>query len=99
MKSVINRIKGYRTQGSLLDGVKVNRTITVKMIAIEPNFNNALSWLNADNNDDKIIASSLDILREFPSSNLIIATGDINLQNKCEMANIPFAEIEDLENL
>jgi hypothetical protein len=99
VKSVINRIKGYRTQGSLLDGIKVNRTITVKMIATEPNFDNSLSWLNADNNDDKIIASSLEILREFPSSNLIIATGDINLQNKCEMANIPFGEIEDLQNL
>lgn len=96
VKSAIKRIKGYRTQGSLLDGVKVHGTITVKMIATEPNFDKSISWLVDNNNDDRIIASSLEVLREFPSSQLIIVTGDINLQNKCEMANVPFGEIEDL---
>lgn len=96
VKSSINRIKGYRTQGSLLDGVKVHGTITVKMVATEPNFKNSLSWLDNGNNDDRIIASSLEILREFPSSQVVIATSDINLQNKCEMANLPFGEIPDL---
>ena len=36
VNSVIRRIKGLRQQGSLLNGVTVNRTITVKMVAKEP---------------------------------------------------------------
>jgi len=90
--SVINRIKGLRLQGSLLEGVKVNKTITVKMIPIEPNFTNNLHWLDPTNNDDRIIASTLEIQRLDPSAIVTLMTSDINLQNKAEMANLPFVE-------
>ena len=92
VNSVIKHIKGLRTQGSLLTGVTVNKTITVKMIATEPNFDNTLEWLNSENTDDRIIASVLEIQKENPSSIVVIATSDINLQNKAEMANLPFVE-------
>lgn len=92
VNSVINRIKGLRTQGSLLKGVTVNKTITVKMIATEPNFENALEWLHPENADDQIIASVLEIQKENLSNIVIITTSDINLQNKAEMANLPFNE-------
>jgi hypothetical protein len=35
-QKVIQRLKGYRAQGSVRDGVTVDRTITVRMIPIEP---------------------------------------------------------------
>jgi rRNA-processing protein FCF1 len=92
VNSVIKRIKGFRTQGSLLTGVIVNRTVTVRMIATEPDFSNTLSWLNHDNKDDRIIASVLEIQRTNPASVVVLATSDINLQNKAEMADLPFAE-------
>lgn len=92
VNSVIKRIKGLRTQGSLLTGVTVNKTVTVKMIATEPNFEKTLKWLNSENTDDRIIASVLEIQKENPSSIVVLSTSDINLQNKAEMANLPFAE-------
>jgi len=92
VNSVIKRIKGLRTQGSLLTGVTVNKSVTVKMIATEPNFDNTFEWLNSENNDDRIIASVLELQRENPSSIAILVTSDINLQNKAEMSNLPFVE-------
>lgn len=92
VNSVIKRIKGLRTQGSLLKGVTVNKTVTVKMIATEPDFKETLTWLHSENADDQIIASVLEIQKENPSNIVIITTSDINLQNKAEMANLPFAE-------
>ncbi len=92
VEGVINRIKGWRTQGSLLQGVTVNKTITVKMIAVEPNFEDTLRWLDATNQDDRIIASVLELQCDQPSAKVILVTSDINLQNKAEMANLPFVE-------
>jgi len=91
-ESVIKRIKGYRTQGNMQEGVKVNKTINVKMVAQEPNFNNTLGWLDKTNNDDRIIASVIEIQRERPRDTLILVSSDINLQNKSEMALVPHEE-------
>jgi len=93
--SVINRIKGYRTQGSLQNGIIVYKTITVKMIANEPNFKNTLSWLDKDNNDDRIIAGIIEYQVSNPSHEVYLITSDINLQNKAEMARLPFFETPD----
>lgn len=92
INSIIRRIKGLRQQGSLIKGVTVDRTITVKMIAVEPNFEHTLSWLDPSNNDDRIIANTLELQRGYPSSKVLLVTNDINLQNKAEMAKIPYCE-------
>ncbi len=92
VKSVITRIKGLRAQGSLIEGVIINKTVTVRMEAREPDFGHTLSWLDPGNNDDKIIASILELQRQEPSAVVILSTGDINLQNKAEMAHIAFVE-------
>jgi predicted ribonuclease YlaK len=91
-KSIIKRIKGLRNQGSLLKGVLINKSVTVRTIAKEPNFNETIHWLDSTNNDDRIIASILEIQCSSPSSIVILVTSDINLQNKAEMANLPFLE-------
>lgn len=92
VKSVITRIKGLRAQGSLIKGVIINKKITVRMEAREPDFGHTLSWLDSSNNDDRIIASVLEMQRQEPSALVILSTGDINLQNKAEMADILFVE-------
>jgi hypothetical protein len=92
VERVIRRIAGWRRQGNLLDGVTVAGTITVKAIAQEPNFGTTLSWLDASNKDDRIIASTLEVQRLLPAARVLLFTGDINLQNKAVLAAIPVAE-------
>ncbi len=92
VKSVIRRLKGLRQQGNLLKGVTVNKTITVRMEAKEPNFKHTLGWLDPSNNDDRIIANALELQRTCPSDKVVLVTGDINLQNKAELAKLPCAE-------
>lgn len=64
------------------------------MVASEPNFDKTLSWLDRDNNDDRIIASALEIQRDNPSSAVCLVTSDINLQNKTEMARLSYIDID-----
>jgi predicted ribonuclease YlaK len=92
VESVIRRLKGLRQQGNMHDGVTVNNVVTVKMIAKEPDFKETLSWLDPTNNDDRIIAATLEVQREEPSSIVILVTTEINHQNKAAMADIPFIE-------
>lgn len=87
-KSVIRRIKGLRNQGSLLKGVIINKTVTVRSIAREPNFNETLHWLDSTNDDDRIIATVLEIQCLSPNSIAILVTSDINLQNKSEIISV-----------
>lgn len=94
VKSVITRLKGYRQQGNLIDGVIVEKSIKLKMVATEPNFDRTLSWLDRENNDDRIIASALEIQRDNPSSAVCLVTSDINLQNKTEMARLSYIDTE-----
>jgi rRNA-processing protein FCF1 len=94
-EKVINILKGFRAQGSVLEGVTVSKTITVKMIATEPRMAYLPSWLEPGHKDDRIIASVLEIQRANPSAIVVLSTGDINLQNKAEMAFLPWAEPPD----
>ena len=93
-KQVISRIKGWRKQGPLRDGVTVERTITVKAISNEPDMGNTLSWLDPEIADDRIIASILEIQAKYPGEKIIFVTGDINLMNKADTARIHIAEIQ-----
>lgn len=95
--SVIKRLKGYRNQGNVLEGVTVNKSITVKMVATEPNFNRTLNWLDSANNDDRIIANVLELQISNPNDNVIFVTSDINLQNKAQLANITVFDTDELE--
>ena len=93
-KKAIKRIKGWRKQGSLTEGVTVNSTVTVMAEHKEPDMENTLSWLDTENSDDRIIASVLSVMSVFPSARVILVTGDINLQNKADSAMIEIGEME-----
>jgi rRNA maturation endonuclease Nob1 len=90
---VVRRIKGWRRQGSLHSGVTLHSTVSVRAIAQEPHVNATLSWLDPSNRDDRILASALEVEVQMPSAHVILVTGDINLQNKCEAAKLPHEEI------
>ena len=89
---VITRIKGWRNQGSLREGVTVDRTITVKAVANEPKMGKTLQWLDNSNRDDRIVASVLEVQSAHPNARIILVTGDVNLANKAEVARIETAE-------
>lgn len=93
-KKVITRIKGWRKQGALPNGVTVDKSIMVKSVHREPNMAQSLSWLDPMNNDDRILASVLAVQIDHPSSKVLLVTGDINLQNKADAAFVLTAEID-----
>ena len=96
-EGLIRQIKGYRGRGKLNNGVPlVNGVSTLKSIAVEPNFNKTLSWLDPSNDDDRILASFIEVMKIYPNSPVIIVTNDINMQNKAEFAGIPFVEPPEL---
>lgn len=90
---VIRRIKELARRGDPHVGVPViNNRITARSVAVEPNMNETLPWLDATNNDDRFLASVIEIMRENVRSTVTIVTGDVNLQNKAGFARIPFCE-------
>ena len=92
-KRTIARIKGWRMQGRLRDGVTVDGTITVRVVPRDPKMEDSLSWLDPMIDDDRIIASVLEIQAVNPSDRVVLVTGDINLLNKAEAACIDHAEV------
>lgn len=94
-EKAIRRIKGWRKQGSLLDGVTVDKTITVRTFHEEPDMDNTLSWLDRTVMDDRILASVLQMQAERPGAAVVLVTNDINLLNKADAAGIQAAEFSE----
>lgn len=95
-EGLIRRIKGYRARGHLADGVPLRKgRSTLMTIAIEPKMDESLPWLDADNNDDRVLAGVVEVMREHPRCQVILVTRDMNLQNKAEYAGLPFVEPPD----
>lgn len=92
--TLIRKIKEYRRRGSIHDGVPiVTDLISLRFIAKEPGMSQTLSWFDSENADDRFLATALEVMRENMGSVVFIATSDINMQNKAEMAGIPFREV------
>ena len=90
---LIKKIKEYRRRGKLSEGVSIVKgKINLRTIAKEPNFDKTLQWLDSKNEDDRLIAEFLEIMRSNGDRPVILVTEDINLQNKCELADLPFIE-------
>lgn len=90
---IINKIKEYRRRGKLNEGVPIiSNKIFLQTLAIEPNMKESLPWFEENNNDDRFLASILEVMRQNTKSNVYLITSDINLQNKAEYSLIPFVE-------
>lgn len=73
----------------------VSGRISLRSIAKEPNLELSLPWLDGNNDDDRLLASMIEIMRGHPRSPAAIVTADINLQNKAEFCRLPFLEPPD----
>ena len=82
-ESLIRRIKEYRRRGKLTTGVTVVKgRIKIQSIAIEPDMNTSLPWLDPDNKDDRILAGVIEVMRTRPRSIVKAVSRDINFQNE-----------------
>ncbi len=95
-EGLIRLIKGYRARGELGAGVPLVTNIsTIKTIALDPKVEETLPWLDPSNDDDRILASFVEVMREHVRTPVSLVTRDINLQNKAEYAGLPFVEPPD----
>lgn len=91
---IIQKLKEYRRRGPVHEGVTVVAGhVSLRFIATEPDMSRSLSWFDPQNADDRFLASTLEILRTNMTTTVFIVTSDINMQNKAEMASIPFREV------
>jgi len=101
-EKLIRQIKEYRRRAtaanrtleqgaSLISGVS-----EIRSIAVEPQMNASLPWLDPTNADDKILASVIEVMRTNPRSPVFLVTRDFNLQNKADLAGVSFLEPPDL---
>ena len=96
--ALIRQVKEFRRRGRLTAGVSVVRNrITLRALAVEPDFDASLPWLDHTNADDRILASCIEVMRTHPRAAVALVTGDINLQNKAEFALLPFLEPPELQ--
>lgn len=100
-KKVIRLLKELRRRAQasgkkLSDGVVLVTGVSeVVTVATEPQMDNSLAWLDPGNKDDQILAATIEVMRRNPRSAVIMVSRDINMQNKCEFAGIPFVEPPD----
>lgn len=92
-----SRIKGWRNQGSLAEGVRVQGNIFVKVAAREPDFDKTLSWLDPAIVDDRILASILEYQRLNPMADVRLLSGDSVMLTKADEACIPTDDVPDQE--
>lgn len=96
-RKMSDRIKGWRKQGKLASGVKVQGDIYVQVEGREPDLTKTLSWLQPSVADDRIIASILEVQRRRPTDRVVLLTGDTLMLSKADAANIPTEDTPDPE--
>lgn len=92
-RSFSNRLKGWRNQGSLARGVRVQGEVFVRVVAREPDFDNTLSWLDPGVTDDRIIASVLEFQRNNPTMDVRLLSGDSIMLTKADEAELVTGDV------
>jgi hypothetical protein len=93
---IIRQIKEYARRGTATRGVPlVSGVSTFRMVAAEPRMDRTLPWLDRHVNDDRLLASFLEIVRQDLNAPAALVTRDVNLQNKAAMIGVPWLEPPD----
>lgn len=91
-RRAIGAIKSIRERGSLLQGVDLEGGVRVVSRPQEPRFDDLPGNLDRSVPDDRLLAAAFELQRDYPTAAVVLVTGDVNLQTKAELAQIPFAE-------
>ena len=93
---LIRQVKDYRGRGRLSEGVTLARDVSeIASIAVEPRMDRSLPWLDPANEDDRLLAGVIEVMRQRPRSPVVLVTRDVNLMNKADFARVPVAEPPD----
>jgi predicted ribonuclease YlaK len=89
-RKLINKFKEYSRRGNLASGVTlVKNKINLFTLQQEPDMSKSLSHLNYQNNDDRIFASFIEVIRTNVNSTVILVSRDFNLHNKANHFSLP----------
>lgn len=95
-EKVIRQLKEYQRRGQLHRGVTIRSGKSeLVAVALEPEMSETLAWLRETSADDRLIASTFEVMRLFRHSPVVLVTRDINVQNKANFAGLPFVEPPD----
>jgi hypothetical protein len=98
-ESLVRTFREYFRRGDIHAGVPIiNGKINLRAIAVEPNIAASLPWLDAGNNDDRIIASMIEVIRANVRSLVVLITADANMLNKAKYAGLPVEDPPILQN-
>ena len=86
-------IKAVRQKGRLLDGVPVTDAVTVFSRPVEPDFTRLPHHLDPTVPDDRLLGAALELQRDRPRGIVVLLTGDVNLQTKADLVDLPFVEL------
>ncbi|MFH1908824.1 MAG: PIN domain-containing protein [Chloroflexota bacterium] len=95
LTAAISNLNEIMTKGNVLEGIALPNNIIVKMLAVEPDFSRLPKWLDPQINDDRILASAIELQRSNPNSSIAILANDINMQNKATLAGMPVMKVPD----
>jgi len=91
-KRADRRLKGLRDNGDVRTGARVAGDVFVIFEHVEPRGEDLPSWLDLGVPDDRLIASALLLQSAHPSSMVVVATSDLNVQTKLAATGLPFIE-------
>ena len=98
-QAAIRRFKEYGRRGDTLRGeVKIAGKLSFAEVAIEPDMDWTLDSLRADSADDRLLASTIELMWRELASTVALVTGDRNLQNKARYARVTYLDHDVLKD-
>lgn len=91
-QKLLDEVKRLKRKGSLIKGIELSQAVTLQVPPVEADFDNTLKWLDRNLLDDRIIAALLAFEHSHPDRIVVLLSDNINLQNKAELAGIPYFE-------
>lgn len=89
-QKLIRRFEEYSRRGDTLEqAVPLVGKLTYRDVVVDADMGSTLPWLRADNADDRILASVLELRWYHPHRSITLVTEDQILRNKARRARVP----------
>lgn len=98
LTTAIRKLNDIMEMGNVLEGIQLPNGTIIKMLATEPDFSKLPQWLDPYINDDRILASAIELQRKNPSSYIAVIANDINMKNKASLAGLPVKKIPEMSD-
>src|SRR5262249_4002166 len=85
-ESVIRRFEELANRGDTFAGVKLAGKLSFREVALDPDPNSI--GLHRENDDDRLLASALDLKWGTPAGRVLLVTADKNMRNKARFLDL-----------